>query len=87
MATITCDQCSFVNESGAKFCNQCGAALKLQCPSCGTDNAPGSSFCKECGADLGRSQTVEQVSPDEATEPVGKKVCPACRTINEASST
>lgn len=87
MATIRCDRCSFINEPGARFCNQCGTALEKPCPQCGATNAPGSKFCKECGHDLvGATPDSGQVSPGPEKKPLEKKVCSACRTVNDASS-
>jgi hypothetical protein len=37
----------------AKFCAECGAALRGKCPSCGVEiTAPKAKFCSECGAPL-----------------------------------
>src|SRR5713101_7293439 len=44
-----CAGCGSENREGAKFCNDCGAALSLHCPSCQAENRPGARFCNECG--------------------------------------
>jgi hypothetical protein len=49
---VTCGACGEVNESGRKFCGECGSPLAVACASCGTPNAPGAKFCGECGAPL-----------------------------------
>ena len=47
---VTCTACGTDNESGRKFCGECGGSLALVCPECGTPNPPGVKFCGECGA-------------------------------------
>ncbi len=49
---MECPKCHSDNETGAKFCNECGAKLEIACPECGKTNRPGSKFCNECGHDL-----------------------------------
>ncbi|HVG09676.1 MAG TPA: adenylate/guanylate cyclase domain-containing protein [Thermoanaerobaculia bacterium] len=49
---MKCQQCTFENPPGMKFCGQCGAKLAPLCPSCGTENPPGFKFCGECGKAL-----------------------------------
>ena len=38
---MTCAACGAENESGRKFCGECGTPLARACPSCGAPNAPG----------------------------------------------
>jgi len=52
---VLCSSCGTVNESGRKFCKECGARLAIGCPSCGAANAPDSKFCGDCGTVLGLS--------------------------------
>jgi membrane protease subunit (stomatin/prohibitin family) len=47
-----CPKCSTRNETGAKFCDQCGAAMSKQCPTCQHLNAPDARFCDKCGQAL-----------------------------------
>jgi uncharacterized RDD family membrane protein YckC len=76
-----------MNEDGARFCNQCGAALEQTCPKCGASNAPGSIFYKGCGQVLSSAYPEsEQVSAEPERDPQVNKVCSGCRTINEASA-
>jgi class 3 adenylate cyclase len=49
---MICSSCGSPNETGRKFCGECGARLAAGCPSCGAQNAPGAKFCGECGAAL-----------------------------------
>ena len=51
-STVACSSCGTENQSGSRFCNQCGAAMSPTCAACGHQNAPGSRFCNECGATL-----------------------------------
>ena len=50
--TLLCAACGSANETGRKFCGECGTALAQACPSCGTPNAPSVKFCGECGTAL-----------------------------------
>ena len=49
---MECPNCGTTNQSAAKFCVECGAALARSCPSCGTPYASDQRFCGECGAAL-----------------------------------
>lgn len=49
---MECPNCQTDNETGAKFCNECGAKLESACPECGKTNRPDSKFCNECGHNL-----------------------------------
>jgi hypothetical protein len=65
---IVCPTCNTQNETGAAFCDQCGASLAAlnavaapaaaeantgTCPVCGAAATAGDAFCEECGAALG----------------------------------
>src|SRR5512132_2368392 len=50
---MRCASCGFENPEGAKFCIECGGAVKHSCPSCGFDNLPQAKFCAVCGTALG----------------------------------
>ncbi|MGI8617337.1 MAG: double zinc ribbon domain-containing protein, partial [Actinomycetota bacterium] len=52
---MVCPNCSSENETGRKFCKECGSALVIVCPACTSPNAPDSKFCGECGAAFGTS--------------------------------
>jgi class 3 adenylate cyclase len=47
-----CGECGVLNDSGRKFCRECGARLALACPSCGAAYVAGDKFCGECGGGL-----------------------------------
>jgi class 3 adenylate cyclase/tetratricopeptide (TPR) repeat protein len=47
-----CPSCGFENPEGLKFCNECGAPLRMPCSQCGFANQPQAKFCGECGAAL-----------------------------------
>jgi class 3 adenylate cyclase/tetratricopeptide (TPR) repeat protein len=49
---LICATCGTENETGRKFCGECGHRLTAGCPSCGAPNAPGTKFCGECGTAL-----------------------------------
>jgi len=49
---LVCPSCGGRNAPDAKFCDDCGVALRLTCASCGTDNAGDATFCRDCGAAL-----------------------------------
>ncbi len=49
---VTCSSCGAPNQSGRKFCGECGASLSVACPSCGAANEPRVKFCGECGSNL-----------------------------------
>jgi len=49
---VICASCGADNESGRKFCLECGTSLAAACPACGSPNPPAARFCGECGARL-----------------------------------
>mgnify|MGYP001622929487 FL=1 len=48
----TCPNCGEKNDADAKFCKNCGAALRKVCPDCGEQNDADAKFCKSCGKSL-----------------------------------
>ena len=49
---MNCATCGTNNETGQKFCVECGTRLVVACATCGTANPPGGKFCGECGTTL-----------------------------------
>lgn len=48
--TIACPNCGNKNNSGAKFCMECGTKLgAATCSNCQAQVPPGAKFCNECG--------------------------------------
>ncbi|HEY8673022.1 MAG TPA: adenylate/guanylate cyclase domain-containing protein [Candidatus Dormibacteraeota bacterium] len=47
---MTCANCGGDNESGRRFCGDCGAPLAVACPACGAANPARARFCGDCGA-------------------------------------
>lgn len=52
---LVCASCGGRSAADAKFCDDCGAALRRACPACNDDNAPDAKFCDNCGAALATS--------------------------------
>ncbi len=52
-AGALCPACGAQNDADAKFCDNCGKALKKECPGCGTQNDADAKFCDNCGTPLG----------------------------------
>jgi class 3 adenylate cyclase/tetratricopeptide (TPR) repeat protein len=68
---VICTVCGSPNESGRKFCGECGTALSRNCPACGAPNAPGVKFCGECGSVLATAGpgTATASGPDQPLIP------------------
>jgi len=49
---LVCAACGGRNAPDAKFCDDCGAALRRTCAACNADNAGDAKFCDDCGAAL-----------------------------------
>jgi class 3 adenylate cyclase/tetratricopeptide (TPR) repeat protein len=50
---MICANCGTENESGRKFCKECGTSLAVACTNCGSSNTPDAKFCGNCGTRLG----------------------------------
>jgi uncharacterized RDD family membrane protein YckC len=73
-STVTCPQCSSVNDAGAKYCTSCGSSLYEAviedpvCPACKTEYPAGINFCTKDGSRLiSRADMVPR--------------CPICGTV------
>ncbi len=64
---MKCPRCQAENDSGARFCEDCGARLEAACPSCGTPVTPGKKFCRSCGAALTTEAAGRFASPESYT--------------------
>ena len=49
---MQCSKCSGQNDASNKYCESCGAQLKIKCAACGHSNEPTSRFCGQCGTEL-----------------------------------
>lgn len=55
---VTCPSCGAKQQTGSRFCNQCGTSFvpdienETTCPVCGAKLPPNSKFCNSCGAKL-----------------------------------
>ena len=49
---MRCDACGTENETGRKFCGECGMSLAATCSNCGATNPQTVKFCGECGSRL-----------------------------------
>ena len=70
---MKCPRCQAENDTGARFCEDCGARLETACPSCGTPVTAGKKFCRSCGAALttdlaGRFASPEHYTPKHLAE-------------------
>ena len=61
---MRCLQCDTDNPDGAKFCIECGSALRNPCPNCGGENVAGAKFCMECGTSLAQSSNPQSPAPN-----------------------
>ncbi|HEY3527634.1 MAG TPA: adenylate/guanylate cyclase domain-containing protein [Nocardioides sp.] len=72
-----CTGCGADQPAGAKFCNECGAAMVSGCPVCGSAVPPAAKFCNECGADLRATAPAAREQPtaaaSSATSPVASR--------------
>lgn len=47
---MSCPACRAENDTGARFCQECGTPLSLVCAQCGASQPPRARFCNQCGA-------------------------------------
>ena len=65
---MICSQCGTDNETGLKFCDECGSPLASGCPSCGASNRPAAKFCGVCGTSL-TAAVGPTVEPRQGADP------------------
>jgi class 3 adenylate cyclase/tetratricopeptide (TPR) repeat protein len=68
---VICANCQTQNESGRKFCMECGAPLAAGCPNCGVPNPAAAKFCGECGTTLSAATGSVSAGPTVAAPRVG----------------
>ena len=49
---MKCPNCQTENREGIRFCEECGARMKLVCLNCGATIPMGKNYCGECGHDM-----------------------------------
>jgi ribosomal protein L40E len=77
---MICIQCQTPNPHGAKFCTECGSALKPRCPQCRTELPVSARFCHECGTRVAESGTPPPTTVSPATQPTEGARTPPART-------
>jgi adenylate cyclase len=68
-----CPSCGFENPEGLKFCNDCGAPLRMPCAQCGFVNQPQAKFCGARGTPL----TAQTPAPPAAPPPSPLRYTPS----------
>jgi class 3 adenylate cyclase len=68
---MRCSSCSHENPATAKFCQECGIALRTACAGCGTELPPTARFCHDCGRRTAQpaSDTAEAHIPQATPTP------------------
>ncbi|MBV8773668.1 MAG: AAA family ATPase, partial [Deltaproteobacteria bacterium] len=52
---MLCSKCGSDNQTGKRYCGDCGAPLTNSCPKCGAENQLAKRFCGDCGTALAAS--------------------------------
>ena len=65
---MKCSACQHENDTGAKFCEECGAKLVRICSGCGSELKPTAKFCPECGQAEGAPQATSPTTPRTAVD-------------------
>ena len=53
---IPCPSCGHGNRNEARFCEECGKALREACPKCKAENRTGTKHCPHCGANIEKAK-------------------------------
>jgi hypothetical protein len=85
MPDTVCAFCSHASPAGSRFCNECGAPLKLNlCGNCEAINHRGVANCHKCGAELSNASSSDVL---ENNSPFGDSVgAPESTTVIAAMS-
>ena len=69
MLSLCCSFCQHANPADAKYCNECGGALRLKpCVRCDAINAQDATQCHHCGGDFTQSQSTAATVTSTAAE-------------------
>ena len=75
-AGVICSSCGAANETGRKFCEQCGSRMAASCTACGAILGPSARFCGECGTSssaTGSSAAAPVASATTTQAPVAER--------------
>jgi hypothetical protein len=64
---MKCPRCQHENRSGAKFCEECAAALARTCANCGSQLSATAKFCHACAHPVAGGAGTPSRSPDSYT--------------------
>ncbi len=62
---MQCVQCGEQNDAGNKYCESCGAQLKIKCEACGHSNEAASRYCGQCGSEVLAAPIDDNKSPQQ----------------------
>jgi class 3 adenylate cyclase len=83
---MQCQNCSYDNPSGAKFCQNCGYPMIQVCPRCETENAANARFCMNCGFGFPTSPAVdEQKSWSSTSSEISHSLTPQGTLLDQPS--
>ena len=69
MLSLCCSFCQHANPADAKYCNECGGALRLKpCVRCDAINAQDATRCHHCGGDFTQSPSTAATVTSTAAE-------------------
>jgi class 3 adenylate cyclase len=77
---VICATCGGENETGRRFCGDCGRPLAVACPACGAANSTRARFCGDCGAPLAAAL---DATPDSLIEAPARAAGAPAATLTE----